>query len=257
MAKKFDVRQYIKELTFDRDIIYKDITFTPVKVEMYNEFYTFITCMLYDKNSIPDIKILQMSYLDYLFYIYEKGENEYVLYLLASLIALCTNVPIDEVRHYKNEKNETILVLNGVDFDKKDFLVLREIICTQNDVSLELFDLDPRVREEIQKTMELKGKDNSFTMASLEEQIICVLISTSLKQEDIEKLSIRKFKKILDRIDHKLHYQIYLTASLSGMVTFKEEIVHWMNTLEKSKLNQYISSYEETEKKVKMSNSGI
>ena len=63
--------------------------------------------------------------------------------------------------------------------------------------------------------------------------MICVLISTPLKMEDIYKLSIRKFEKILQRVDAKLHYQIYLSASMSGMVKFENEnaIQHWMNDL--------------------------
>ena len=66
--------------------------------------------------------------------------------------------------------------------------------------------------------------------------MICVLISTPLKLEDIYGLTIRKFDKILKRVDAKLHYQIYLSASLSGMVTFKDDnsIQHWMNDLTKS-----------------------
>ena len=63
--------------------------------------------------------------------------------------------------------------------------------------------------------------------------MICVLISTSLKLEDIYNLTIRKFSKVLERVDHKLHYQIYLSAEMSGMVKFKDEskIQHWMADL--------------------------
>lgn len=78
-------------------------------------------------------------------------------------------------------------------------------------------------------------RQNKQKMCSLEEQMICVLISTSLTMEDIYKLTIRKFEKILQRVDAKLHYQIYLSASMSGMVKFKDDnaIQHWMNDLTK------------------------
>ena len=49
-------------------------------------------------------------------------------------------------------------------------------------------------------------KQNEYKMCSLEDQMVCVLISTSLKFEDINKLTIRKFSKILERVDYKLHY---------------------------------------------------
>ena len=63
--------------------------------------------------------------------------------------------------------------------------------------------------------------------------MLCVVISSSLTLDDVYKLSIRKFAKILDRIDHKMHYEIYLSASMSGFVQFKNEdaIKHWMADL--------------------------
>lgn len=255
--EKFNISEHTKELTFDEVIEYKGIFFTPVEVYMYDEFYTYINCMLYDKNSIPDIKILQMSYLDFLFYLDESGDNKYILFLLASLISLCTNVKIEDVKYYRNEKNKCVLVLNGIEFNHKEFLIIREIICSQNNIDLSIFDLDPRVREEIQKTMDLQSKESTFNVGTLEEQMICCMITSGLNQEEVKKLSLRKFRKILDRVDAKMNYEICMTASMSGMVEFKGDIPHWMNTLEKGKFDKFISSYEEVENKVKMSNSGV
>lgn len=252
----FNILAYTKELTFDRDIIYEGITFTPVKVEMYNEFYTFINCLLLDKNSIPDVKILQMSYIDYMFQLHEEGD-EYIIMMLASLISICTDVKIEDIKYYRDEKEQIILVLNDKLFDKDKFLVLREIICNQNDVDLTIFDFDPRVREELRKTMELKNKMSNFEMGTLEEQIICIVISTNFTIEDIIKMSLRKFKKILNRIDHKMHYEIYTLGTLSGNVTLKEELPHWLSTLEKGKFDNLITSYEDTQNKINMSNKGI
>ena len=64
--------------------------------------------------------------------------------------------------------------------------------------------------------------------------MVCVLVSTNLKLEDIYNLTIRKFSKILQRADYKLHYQIYMTASTSGLVEFKDKsmLKHWMSVLD-------------------------
>lgn len=213
--------------------------------------------MLQDKNSIPDIDIIKMSYLDYLFYLSEKEETSYMLAILVSLICLCTNVNLEEIKYYINQKNEHILVINGIEFDKHQFLYMRSIICAQNDVDLSIFELDPRVREEIVKAINLKSKNSGIEMATLEEQIICILISSNMSIEEIKQLSLRKFKKILQRIDHKMHYEIYTLGSLSAGIPMKQEIPHWLATLEKSKFDQHISSYEDVQNKVKMSNMGI
>ena len=62
-------------------------------------------------------------------------------------------------------------------------------------------------------------------MASFEDQMICVLISTNLSLDDIYNLTIRKFIKIIQRVELKMHYQIYLQASLSGFVEFKDKVL--------------------------------
>ena len=87
--------------------------------------------------------------------------------------------------------------------------------------------IDPRLKKELDEARRLKNL-NKKKMASLEDQIICVLISTSFDLKKIQSLTIRKFTKILSRLDHKLHYEIYKLAETSGFVEFKQEISHWM-----------------------------
>ena len=81
------------------------------------------------------------------------------------------------------------------------------------------------------KAKEIRMQQSKKKMGSLEDQIICVLISTPLKLQDVYELAIRKFEKVLQRVDAKLHYQVYLTASMSGFVKFedKDAIKHWMS----------------------------
>ena len=85
---------------------------------------------------------------------------------------------------------------------------------------------------------EIRSREGT-KMASLEDQMICVLISTNMSLQDIYSLSIRKFVKILERVDALLHYKIYLSASMSGFVEFKDKsfIKHWMSDLTRNKLD--------------------
>jgi hypothetical protein len=71
-------------------------------------------------------------------------------------------------------------------------------------------------------------------------------------------LSLKKFKKILNRIDHKMNYEMYTLGSISsGNLAFKEEMPHWLATLEKGKFDKLTTSYDEVKGKVEMSNLGI
>ena len=255
--KKFNPEIYKKSLTFDLPIEYNGLIFTPVKVEDYDNFNICVSCLLQDKDSVPDVDIIKMSYLDYLFYLSTTKDNSYILDLLIFLIEMCTGVSTDEIRFYINDKNEHILIINGKEFDKNKFMYMREIICHQNDVDLSMFDLDPRVRYEIKRTILLQSKNNMLDMATLEEQIICVMIITRMSIEDISKLSIRKFNKIINRTDLLMNYVINNIGIMSGNIASNSKIMHWLNTLEKNKLDKLTTSYEEVQSKVKMSNMGV
>ena len=78
--------------------------------------------------------------------------------------------------------------------------------------------IQKELRDALEEAENYKMRQNGYKICSLEEQMICVMISTPLKLEDIYNLTIRKFEKVLARVDAKLHYQIYLSASLSGFV---------------------------------------
>lgn len=135
-----------------------------------------------------------------------------------------------------DSNGKAIFKINGVIYNSEDCDKMTDIIFMQN--SIEHIDetIQKEVRDAMDKAKVYKMKQNAYKMCSLEDQMICVLISTPLKMQDIYDLTIRKFSKILERVDHKLHYEIYLGAEMSGMVKFKDEdhIKHWMADLTKS-----------------------
>ena len=81
--------------------------------------------------------------------------------------------------------------------------------------------------------------------------MISLSVATGISMNNIYEMSIRKFRKSIERVDHKLHYEIYLAASMSGFVEFKNKdaIKHWMADLTKDSLPEMIP-YEEFEGKV-------
>jgi hypothetical protein len=87
------------------------------------------------------------------------------------------------------------------------------------------------------EVLRFKMKKSGMVPPTLEDMVICVMASTSLRPEDIANISIRKFGKLLQRVDAKLHYKIYLSASLSGFVKFegKDTLKHWMSGVEEDK----------------------
>lgn len=135
-----------------------------------------------------------------------------------------------------DENQKAIFKIDGITYNSADCDEITNIIFEQNCIEHIDDTIQKEVRDAMEKAEFYKMKQNAYKMGTLEDQMVCVLISTPLKLEDIYELTIRKFSKILARVDHKLHYEIYLGAQMSGMVKFKDEnqIKHWMADLTKS-----------------------
>lgn len=229
------MNEHIKELYFDEPIIYKELSIYPVTMKEYLEFHWLVGCLLIDKNSIPDAKVISMSYLRFLYY-NAAEKNEPYIYMIKMLLCMVLHLDFnEEIGFYINDKDKAFFKIKDVEYNATDFDNIVNIIFEQNCITPIDETIQKEVRDALEKAEQYKMQQTKQKMCSLEEQMICVLISTSLKMEDIYDLTIRKFEKILQRVDAKLHYQIYLSASMSGMVKFNDEsfIKHWMNDLSK------------------------
>lgn len=221
-------------LTYDEPVPYKGLLIYPATMRQYLDFHTYATCLLYEKNSVPNPRFISMSYLRYIFYLAEE-EDSPALYLCFMLLKLVLKIDNDDdIKFYKKE-DKAFFSIKDVEYNSDDFNEIKNIICIQNEIEQIDETIKKEIRDALKKAQEYKMAQNKNKMCSLEDQMLCVVISSSLKLEDIYKLTIRKFSKILARIDHKMHYEIYLSASMSGFVEFKDKdaLKHWMVDLTK------------------------
>jgi len=88
-----------------------------------------------------------------------------------------------------------------------------------------------------------REKMSKSVPATLEDYLVSLSIATGWSLDYIYSMTIRKFFSSLKRMDSFVHYKIYLTASLSGFVEFKDKsfIKHWLDGLEKKGKYQDVS----------------
>lgn len=251
----------------DKPISYKNILIHPVRVVDYIPFYYCIDCLLINKNRIPDIKIIQMTYLEYICFEISnvlnsgniEGDDSKIVTKFFSLISLIFKIDMSQMIFVPYGNSVALLISDykigeddepyNVIIDSDDFDEIKRIICEYHLIELPDENLDPKLEQVLQEAMNFRNKNNE-KMGSLEDQFVCVMISTSLKLEDIEKLTIRKFQKILERVDHKLHYQLYKTAEMNGC-EFKSKIHHWMSEIKHDKYAGLMVDYDSTFEKFK------
>ena len=250
------MNNYAYYYTYDLPVEYKNLKIYPATMKDYLYFHGIVDSLVIDKNSVPStdineaMKIIQMSYLGYL--IHSHTEENKLLYKIGAILQMVLRDDELEVRYGKDENNHPIIVIKDEFYDSSDFDEIRRIICEYNEIDMIDENISKEVRDKIKEAENLRARVNGNKMASLEDQLVAVMITTSLSLEQIKELSIRKFAKILERVDHKLHYEIYLSASMSGLVTFKDKsfIKHWLTDLTRDKLKDNSISVESLNSKI-------
>jgi hypothetical protein len=259
-----------KYYTYDYPVPIGELYLYPVTMKDYICFHENIGCLLFNKNRIPDAQIISMSYLAFVYFI--SMQNGEYLKMLENLLYMCFRldrekyeidfnadkkgkpcININEYEIKKNEQNEFFKIkkINSWQFSHKDFKQIREIICEQNLVELPNEKIDPKLEAILLETQVfMNRKNNNLKIISLEDQMISVLINTALDWNHVLALSIRKFVKILERKNKELHYTIYKTASMSGMVEFKQDITHYLYDDQKDKYADLVTNYDEYMQKV-------
>ena len=235
-----DIAYYV---TYDLPVPYKKLKIYPSIVKDYMLFSVYAQCLTIDKNSIPDPKIIKMSYLQYLYHLTQtKPDKEPYLLWLDRLLGLCLkdddsfdNIG-DSIKRYQfNEKGKPVIVIGKEYYDARDFEKIKSIIAEQNLVELPDTNISKEVRDSLAQAEDYKNKMSGNTNPpSLEDYLVSISSVTGWTLDYIYGMTIRKFIKTIRRLDNFVHYQIFLTASMSGFVEFKDKsfIKHWLTNLD-------------------------
>jgi len=252
MMKELE-QEYANLLYFDKPIPYKNLEIYPIRVENYLLFHNFVSCFFIDKKQ--QIEYINMSYLKFLIEEFTQG-NTIPIYHFVLLLELClkkkftkqdgNNILFKDFEFgYKD--NKPYFKIGKFFYSNSDLEQIKNIICLQQGLVNEEEQIDSELKSFLEKSLKLQQIKN---FGDLEDLIVCVTISTNYKLDDIYNLPIRKFNKILERIDKKMNYKIMKTAEMSGMVKFNHEIEDWRTDTDyRSKYDSVLMKKEEFDNK--------
>ena len=218
--------KYSQYYVFDDAIPYKGLLLYPVKIRDYMLFLSLASCLMLEKNSVKDpvlaAKAISMTYLEYMFSI--SIEDKTLIELFVGLMALVLGKKDDakfEISFYTGEEGRPLFKIDDKTYDSKDFDQLREVIAEQNSLELPNEKQQKEVRDSIEAARKFKQRISGSKVASFEEQLIALSLYSGWELDKIYNMTIRKFISSISRANHMIMSNIYLTASLSGFVTFK------------------------------------
>lgn len=142
------------------------------------------------------------------------------------------NPPIDEVQKLSKELAELQeKMYNNIMINSEDFDEIRKLIMLQNDIKPQHYDAQTeKLLYEMKAKLRTTRASKSDT--DFEDLITVVSYCMNKNQEEMEKLTIRRFNRYLDIVMKKDDYYLYKQLELSGMIKMKSDLPHWINHYE-------------------------
>jgi hypothetical protein len=150
----------------------------------------------------------------------------------------------------QNNKIKPVLIIDDHRITSDDFDLFRQVVMYQN--LPDYFDdswIDPDLRADHAAKMELQHKKNPVSTTT-ELKMLAVVASTGYKLEEIYEMPIRKFISLLNLIDDKITYTTTRIGLMSGMVSLKEPLEHWLYKKESDVYGDAYKSVDQVESTV-------
>ena len=239
-------------LIYNKEIKYNEhITLYPIKMKDIITFQQYQIALTLRKDAIfQDKQIIKMGYLEFIKYACRNDElaQKYNMPLLPFYYDFIIGI----LQLTCGEDVEIKYNTSTLDFSINDFLVtdevfddLRKIIIIQNDID---FDIDEFMNidtvKALEKAREFEAKKNK-EKADIEDYIDSMIIRLKVTEDYVSNLTIRKFWRYIKRINKHEEYEACRSGQMSGMVTFKEPIQHWMTSIEVTDKYENLKTDEE------------
>ena len=239
-------------LIYNKEIKYNEhITLYPIKMKDIITFQQYQMALTLRKDAIfQDKQIIKMGYLEFIKYACRNDElaQKYNMPLLPFYYDFIIGV----LQLTCGEDVEIKYNTSTLDFSINDFLItdevfddLRKIIIIQNDID---FDIDEFMNidtvKALEKAREFEAKKNK-EKADIEDYIDSIIIGLKVTEDYVSNLTIRKFWRYIKRINKHEEYEACRSGQMSGMVTFKEPIQHWMTSIEVTDKYENLKTDEE------------
>lgn len=262
-------------VTFDKPIPYKDLYIYPIMMEDIFKFESSVGILNIEKNKIPDIQVIQMSYLQFLLEIIlgDKANNQKAVEILSLCFGLketeiYEGFPKNEllfqklddgsivffengwnIKFVRDSKNKVTLYIDEVEINSQEFDEIRKIIMFQNIIGYD----DEYVSDDVKKAAEeyysMKNKD--LEAPNLENKMSAISVVSGMSKTELKTMTLREFNLIFDKCTNLIDYKINKTAELSGNVKFDKPVEHWLYHKHHDIYTDIFSSYDAFKEKAK------
>lgn len=271
-----NIKEYIERyVTFGQPVQYCGLEIKPILVKDFYQFVNAKNILNIDKNKIPDVEIIQMTYLRFLTLMIVENEDmrEDFLTILALTLGLKydsekrnTSFKPNEVLAQQTRKNESHFYINGwdiafrikknetwlqlyvgddmVEINDSQFDDLKNIILFQNIYDYDDMEMSDDFRRVIEEYYALKNKD--IIIPTLEDRLMAVIVSSGYTLEQLYNMPLRLFDALFEYSVSKLEYQVNkLIINLAQGEIKGFNLSHWVYKTKKDKYSEVFTNAQD------------
>ena len=269
-----NVKEYVERFAvFGNPVEYKGLNIKPILAEDAEGFFQAVEIFRIEKNKIPSIDIIRMSYLEFLItlMIESKDVSSFLWLLEKTLglrhtaeahkdgfdpdIMLFEEFPNGDLFIYINDwdlemklchKGGATITIQGVELTSKEFDDYRKIVLFQNIYDYDDIVLSDDIKRVVTAYYELKNK--GVHTPTMEDKVSAVVLNTSYKIDEIKKLPLRTFEKLFHDGVSKIDY--IATKSLEPHLKEGNSIDHWIYKPIREKYSEVFKDAGEVARKI-------
>ncbi len=216
----------------------KIILLNQIKVKDWYKFNN-LEILDYDKNSIRDIEIIRMTYLEFLLNVYCL-QSEQTGDMFIELLSIVFKTDIDNIKFFENNNGYFIsLEKEHITISDKDFSEIKKIILYQNisDYNEENYGEDiVRIIKDYFEAITNKNVKNP----TLEDMKIFVFSKKNISFEEINNMSYRLFKLLYDMLVDEDNFIADKIIQASEKFKTEGDILHPLQTKKKTILERVL-----------------
>lgn len=226
---------------FDKPVIYtlkngKKIEINPVLLTDGEYFLSSIDILKIDKNSIPDVKMIQMSYLQFLYETILKDKVS--KQKLFNILNICLKLKMPYILEEKDNKVYLVDKETGIVIDSKEFDDIKRIILYQNIVDYDDEYVNPEFQKNIDEALRLKNRN--VEAPTLERKMAIITAHTGISKKEQMEMTYRTHSLLFQEVYEETEYTtLYPIMAIGGNADKMEK---WIYKIKKNKFEDQVVS---------------
>ena len=228
---------------FDEPVPYtihdKTILIKPISLKDSEIFLSSVGLLTVDKNSLPSVEIIKMSYLKFIVQILFQ-ENPENIQRLVNILKLCLDINDPVISpDYELISREKEIVINSKAFEE-----IKRIILFQNIPNYDDSYIDPEVKQSMAELDELKNRN--IEIPSLERKIAIITAHCGLSKKEQLQMTYRSHSMLFNEVYTETEYMT--TKPIAWYTGQADKVDNWIYKQRKGKFDDYFVSTQQFSK---------